>query len=308
MKRYLLILLAACLCQIVIYSCTEEIDLGLNQHEKKLVIEALITDQPGPYFVRLTRTSNSLYTPSIADTSYASHAEIVKNATIIISDNAGNIDTLIPSPYAFYTYSFEKPDSLIGYYTTKNFQGVSGRKYYLKIEVDDKVFQAEADMIPVPDIDTIVFNISPGDPGKEDKVVPLVKMQPTDNNEMYYLFTAQNRPNALHYNIAVFSILKCENNNANLYPLYNETSTEGWHFNFSSDFRDTTQFNVYSLNKKSYDFHKNIIKQFSNDGGAYKPSPSTPQGSFGDEAIGLFQVSSVKTFKTKLDFYYMFKR
>lgn len=299
MKRFILILLAVFFSINMFYSCTEEIDLSLNQKEKKLVIEALITDQPGPYFVRLTRTSNSLYTPSIADTSYANHAERVKNATIIISDNVGNIDTLVPSPYYFYTYSISGEDSLLGYYATKNFQGVSGRKYFLKIEVDDKVFQAEADMMPVPDIDTIVFNISPGDPGKDDKVVPLVKMQTTDDNEMYYLFTTQNRPNTLHYNMAVFSILKCENNNANLYPLYNETSTEGWHYNSSDEFHDTTQFFVYSINEECYHFHKNIVKQFSNDGGAYKPSPSTPQGSFGDDAIGLFQVSSVKTFKTK---------
>jgi len=303
MKRYLLILLAACLCQIVFYSCTEEIDLNLNQHEKKLVIEALITDQPGPYFVRLTRTSNSLYTPNIADTNYSSHAEIVKNATVIISDNVGNIDTLVPSPYYFYTYSISGEDSLLGYYTTKNFQGVSGRKYFLKVEADGKVILAEADMMPVPDIDTIVFNISPGDPGKPDKTVPLVKMQSADYNGMYYMFTAKNRPNTIHYNMAVFSIIKCENNNANLYPLYNETSTEGWHYNSSDEFHDTTQFFVYSLNEECYHFHKNIVRQFSNDGGAYKPSPSTPQGSFGDEAIGLFQVSSVKTFKTKLDYY-----
>ena len=268
-KKFILLnIIIACIIQ---FACSEEINLELNQVEKKIVIQALITDQPGPYFVRLTKTTNTLqvpYNPMAGD--HTDNAEIIAGATVIISDDTGNIDTLIPSPFHHYIVN-TGGDSLIGYYCTQHIRGVAGRNYYIKITAEDKEYFAETTMIPVPDIDSIFFNIKEGDVGKENKVIPLAKISDKENEGKYLLFTTGTDQNILRYNALLFSLIEKQNINSNFFSLFNDASAEGIYYLDPVLLSDTVQFNIYSITKESYNFHKEIIKQFENDGGAFKP-------------------------------------
>ena len=66
-------------------SCEKVITLPIEMNYSKVIIEANITDQPGPYFVKLSK-SISINEPNIYP--------IVSNGSIIISDNIGTKDTL----------------------------------------------------------------------------------------------------------------------------------------------------------------------------------------------------------------------
>ena len=119
---------AICLTfSILIVSCEKVIDIDLNTAPNKVVIEGIINDQPGPYFVKLTKTvgfsqpNNSL--------------PLISGALVVIRDNTGIVDTL----------SETQP----GIYATSKIVGVSGRTYEMNINIQGETFFAVSSM-PVP--------------------------------------------------------------------------------------------------------------------------------------------------------------
>src|SRR4051812_14433849 len=85
---------------LIMAGCTKETDFKLDDTEPVIVIDARISDLQGPYYVRVTRSTNKLATgipdywkPS-DDTALA-----VKGALVILSNDMGVSDTLKPSVY-----------------------------------------------------------------------------------------------------------------------------------------------------------------------------------------------------------------
>lgn len=113
-------------------SCEKVIELDLSTADAKLVIEGNITNQAGPYFVKLTKTlpfdQPSIY-PGVA------------GATITISDNTGVKDTLV------YTDK--------GIYRTSTLQGIVGRTYTLNVISEGKTYEAKSTMPAFVPLDTI---------------------------------------------------------------------------------------------------------------------------------------------------------
>lgn len=120
-------------------SCTEKIDLKLKNAGPQLVIEGRVTDEPGPYYVLVSK-STPYNTKQVL--------EGVDSAIVVISDDAGNIDTL--------TKVYQ------GVYLTNTLQGVVGRSYFLKVLVEEKLYQATCLMPPPVAIDSIGFERSTG--------------------------------------------------------------------------------------------------------------------------------------------------
>jgi hypothetical protein len=52
---------------------------------------------------------------------------------------------------------------------------------------------------------------------------------------------------------------------------------------------------MYSVDRKTYHFYKALIDQFNNDGGAFSPTPATPDGNISGNAIGIFRALEKKT-------------
>jgi hypothetical protein len=129
---------------VCFWSCQEVIHVDLNSASPKLIIDAGISDQQGPYTVVLSQTVafdlNNTF-PSVT------------GALVVISDNAGNIDTLIEN----------KP----GTYQTTNIQGIPGHTYTITVKSDNTVYTAISTMpFPVP-IDTVVSKNRFGTKNKE---------------------------------------------------------------------------------------------------------------------------------------------
>ena len=83
---------------VFLASCEKEIQLPLPTNASLLVIDASITDQPGPYFVHLSKSKEIGNTQSYP---------FVENASVIIFDKE------IPSP--ILTMAFTKLKKLKGY-------------------------------------------------------------------------------------------------------------------------------------------------------------------------------------------------
>ncbi|PKL87317.1 MAG: hypothetical protein CVV23_15980 [Ignavibacteriae bacterium HGW-Ignavibacteriae-2] len=112
---------------VVLSSCSEDIiDIDLASFEKSIVIEGIISNQQGPYTVRISRIDN-YFSDDISHT--------VSDATVIISDNEGNSESLTET----------EP----GNYVTSSFRGVPGRTYLLTVISEGKEYRASSKM-PLP--------------------------------------------------------------------------------------------------------------------------------------------------------------
>jgi len=103
--------------------CDKVISPQYKDNQSKLVIEGNITNQAGPYFVKITR---SLRLPETG------LYPTVNNATVTISDDAGNNETLIAQGN--------------GIYQTNTLIGIEGRTYTLTVNVDYQTYTAKSTM------------------------------------------------------------------------------------------------------------------------------------------------------------------
>ena len=126
--HHVIILLAS----IGLFSCQKVIDVSLKGSTSKLVIDANISNHPGPYLVTLVQS---------IDFNQLNNFPPVSGAIVVISDNAGNIDTL--------------KETISGVYKTSTIQGVPDRTYTLTVRVNDKIYSASSTMPPPVDISVL---------------------------------------------------------------------------------------------------------------------------------------------------------
>ena len=108
-------------------SCQKVVNIDLNSPSPQLVVEANISDKPGPYFVRLTKTVNFDEITRIPP---------VTGATVEISDSSsGTHETLI-----------ELKD---GIYMTSSLSGIPGHRYKLTIKNEGQIYESVSEM-PFP--------------------------------------------------------------------------------------------------------------------------------------------------------------
>ena len=121
-------------------SCIDPIDFSKGDDSKSLVVDGLITNEPGPYIVYLERTSD--YNSSYART------EKVEGAIVIISDDIGNSEILTES----YIPGIYKTDP-------GGIRGIPGRYYKIEIETPDgEQYESMPELLnAVPGIDTIYY-------------------------------------------------------------------------------------------------------------------------------------------------------
>jgi hypothetical protein len=141
-------------------ACEKVLDIDLKDAEPRIVIEGNVTDQPGPYQVKLTK-SVSFSDPNVFPT--------VTGAQVTISDNAGNVETLT--------------ETEAGTYKTTNLQGVPGRNYFLKVVAEGQEYNAVSSMpaaIQIQQITIEKFEFN------TDEVVPKIKFQDPAGVKNFY--------------------------------------------------------------------------------------------------------------------------
>lgn len=121
------------LCLVLLFaSCEKVVDLKLKEGPVKYVIEGNVTDQPGPYTVKISQTV-AFNTPN--------GAPGVSGAVVVISDNTGFQETLQPNG--------------VGVYTTSQLQGKIGNTYYVKVTIGSQEFTASSTMPQVVPFDSL---------------------------------------------------------------------------------------------------------------------------------------------------------
>jgi hypothetical protein len=136
-KRFLIFFLI----WIPIDACIERIKFDIpNRYAEEIVIDGLITDQPGPYTVKLSTVIKSDATLPRGVPAYAKR--------VIILDDAGNSEILDDKGEGVYE---TKPDGI---------QGVIGREYFVRVEMNDgHIYESLPDrMNTVGAVDSIYYD------------------------------------------------------------------------------------------------------------------------------------------------------
>jgi hypothetical protein len=119
MKNIISIILIA----LVFSSCEKTVGLKYKSNTSKIIIEGNITNEPAPYFVKITK--------SVSLTATGNYPTI-DNAVVTIGDNAGNNETLTPLGN--------------GMYRTNTITGVIGRTYTLTVNAESQTYTAQSTM------------------------------------------------------------------------------------------------------------------------------------------------------------------
>jgi len=131
---------------LLLSSCEELINIDLNSADPKIVIEGTVTDQPGPYRVTITKTTD-YYNPGTYPT--------VIGAEVTITDDLG--------------FSEELQEIENGVYQTINLQGVSDKIYTLTVIAEGQTYSAVSSMPQPTEIDSLYYEKGEGGPRQKDK-------------------------------------------------------------------------------------------------------------------------------------------
>lgn len=305
--------------------CIEDYDLKLPDSESRLVVEGLITNQPGPYFIHLTKSKIGSFTSP--DHKYDDNAEPIMDAMVIISDDSNQVDTLklIDFDRKEYEYDYrfgyfklllneygELIDTLFlkdpsgfnhrGFYKTSRLKGISGHTYFMEIIHNDKIYESSAYMPPVPEIDSIGYLKKIKEKDGQEFFIPLIYFTEPQMIDNYYLiqlsddislrsgYGSSNWP---------FSILSDDFLEPYVSGLNISlgTNPRGIEYPFYME-GDSIYVVLSSLTKEGFNYYKALLEQFGNDGGAYKPTPASPIGNISNGGLGLFRASSVSEGRT----------
>lgn len=132
-------------------SCEDPIEVDLREDRQELVVDAVITNKPGPQEIKLSRT--------IGYFDRRGSNPPVSGATVVLFD----ADTF---PY-FFTESATKPGTYV-YPDGADFDRI-GEQYGLTIISGSDTFLSISTMNPVPDFDTLQWTFEPGNNFVDDR-------------------------------------------------------------------------------------------------------------------------------------------
>ncbi|EMR02369.1 DUF4249 domain-containing protein [Cesiribacter andamanensis] len=254
---------------LVTGGCRELVTLELPQQEPRLVIEAELTDTPGPHTVRLTLTQD--YFSKAA-------APVVEDARVSITDDAGNSQELL------YTQN--------GVYATQGLEGVIGRSYTLRVEWQGQVYESSGVLSLKPVIDSLVVQYF--------EAIP-----PFLDAGHYMLFYGHiPRGGTRYYRFKIYENDSLYNDRTDLLVPEAEFMPDTLRevrLGYAFTPGDTIRLEMYALNRDMYDYYYELRTLLFNDGGLFSPPPRNPTSNIrnvSDPArppLGYFQVASFAT-------------
>ena len=243
---------------IVSFGCQKVLNINIKNPNAKIVIDGVITDGMGPYFVTVSRAT---------DINLAAQYSIKDNAKIYIWDDFGQRDTLIKIKN--------------GVYQTVALRGIIGRTYHIEVHIDNKIYTA-SNKIPNKinldqiELDSLSFNginiysIIPKftDPLSTGNFYRFVqKINDTLDNTIYLL--SDNTNNGLVNKTPLISI------NAAIRIKRN----------------DSVRVEMQCINKEEFEYFSTLSQQ-TNFGINANTAPSNPKTNFNGDVLGFFSCHS----------------
>ncbi len=280
---------------LFISDCIQPYEPEIGKYENVLVVDGLVSNLPGPYEVKLSRSY-----PYNADTS-----ERVSGATVRVIDDSGNEYLFTESSRGVY-----KSDSA-------GFQGQVGKAYKLVITTSDGT-EYESDYEPLNktiDIDSVYYKYEPKAQTDVQGIQIYLDTHDPENSTHYYGWTLDETweirvpyytarvpdvtrcyPNHIPKQIFVGSTIDNIRDELQQYPLfYVSNQTNRLRYKYSLMVKQ------YTLSEMAYLYYKNLAGMNETSGTLFDAAPYSLTGNIknihNDEepVLGIFQVSSVSS-------------
>lgn len=245
---------------LLLSACDQEevIEINLSDVPVQYVIEGTVTDEAVPYTVRITRTVNF---------DQPNDFPAISGALVIISDDAGQIDTL-----------FEKEPGV--YETADVFPGVSGRTYNLQVWVEEHYFMASSTMpglVPFDDLKTIRLPFG----GSNALVMTPVFTDPAGFGNNYQFIQSNNGKRQPF----VFVVDDRNNDGSQISTLLLAPDLE-------TKVGDTVSVEMRNIDRATYKYF--VALDASNGNGPNASVPANPDNNFRGACLGYFAAYTVQ--------------
>jgi hypothetical protein len=282
-------------------SCVSKFIPEVSEASEMLVVEGLITDQPGIYKVKLSKS---------VPLNQRNTVKPLKKCNVTISDDTGNTYNLIETTDG--TYVTDSAD----------FQGVVGRKYQLRIKVNDLTFSTGTyesvpmEMKPVPPIDRVYYKKvtlkmrGDGVPMEEGCQIYLDTHDPQGKCKFYRWTFSETWQINLPYPTENNICWKSENSNTikiKTTSSVSEDRVSGYPLHFVSNTSDRLEAKYsilarqFSLSEDEFDYWSKLKSVSEETGSLYDIVPASISGNLYNTddpyelVLGFFSVSAVSS-------------
>jgi hypothetical protein len=257
MKKYIFLMASL----LIFSSCEKVIELDLESVEPMLVIEGNITNQPGPYTIKLTKT---------VEFDQPSNYPGISNALVIIKDNTGIVDTLK------YTQN--------GDYITQKTQGIESRIYDLSVVSEGKTYTSTSRMPIKINLDTLQVNTFKFGGQEQNVIVPTYRDGASIGNNYNFRLTVND---TLDKTYIVWND-NVNNGEPNRRPLRSETR------DLSSGDAVSLEMQCIDINVYNYYF---TLLQIAGNGPGGGTTPTNPPNNITGGALGIFSAHTTQVKK-----------
>jgi len=281
---------------LIISSCITQFVPETDENDTMLVVEGMITDQPGVYTVKLSKS---------LPLSTNDNKEVLTGCTVTISDDNGNRTSLFETQQGTYV-------------TDGVFRGYVGRKYKLQINTNNPDLSYKSyesllmEMKPVPVIDTLFYEkitteVLYGRPRKQECQVYLNTIDPDGICKHFRWDFSETWMFRLPYDVPNRTCWISNNSNSILIKnntVLSEDRIEKWPVNYISAKTDRLSerysllVNQYSLNEDEFNYWEKLQNVTENVGSLYDITPVSIPGNIyciedpTEQVLGYFSVSA----------------
>jgi hypothetical protein len=248
---------------LILNSCTDVIDIDLNELNPAIVIEGEVTNIRGSYQVKISRSINF---------SDPNNYPTVSGADVTISDNAGISEKL--------------KEITPGIYKTSTIRGIPGRRYTLNVVIEGKTYTAVSTMPTVVLFENIEITESE-EPNLENTKI-------TNYDILPIFLDPEEAVNYYNFNIYVngkktkgFFNVKNDlfiNGQYNVEPIFTDLVMNK---------NDSIKVEMMSIDKGVYNFYNSLAIANEESGTPVNPINNISGGAFGYFSAHTFQTKTV---------------
>jgi hypothetical protein len=252
--------IASIICiAVLITGCEKIVHLDYKDNQSRIVIEGNITNEAGPYFVKIAKSislENTGTYPAVDD------------AVVTISDDAGNSETLIPQGN--------------GTYHTTALTGIAGRTYILTVNTENQTYTAQSTMPQQVPFDSVKAeeNIFGGDTSYN--LIPVYKDSVEKGNNYRFVLWVNNKL----INLQLVQNDDIKNGLVNTIPLQ-IGDLELYH-------GDTVTVTMQCIDK-NVSLYYTTLALIADSGPGGGTTPNNPPSNISNGALGVFSAHTAET-------------
>jgi hypothetical protein len=245
--------------------CEKTVDLEYKANQSKIMIEANITNEPGPYFVKITKSIG------LADTG---DYPTIDNAVVTLADDLGNGEALISLGN--------------GVYRTSTLNGAEGRTYRLTVNAENQTYTAQSTMPHRVPFDSIKVETIVVTGETEHNVIPIYLDPAVKGNNYRFVLSVNNKPSNQHF------IQTDEIKNGLSNTLRLEINDDDLKIRTG----DTLAIKMQCIDKNVASYYTTLMLM-ANSGPGGGTTPNNPPSNISNGALGIFSAHTVEE-KTKV--------